>query len=133
MSDPKYPGASFNRPTGPPVDSANPFAPPISVPSATPAQSDSPTASAIDGILPTNPLAAISCYLGIFSLITCFGGVLFGPLAILLGVIGLKTWRLQESKYGKTMSSIRAWIGIVTGALSIPLSIIAIVMAFMNR
>ncbi|XAL98439.1 hypothetical protein OT109_12720 [Phycisphaeraceae bacterium D3-23] len=86
------------------------------------------SASPLDAIIPTNPLAAISCYMGIFSMILCIAGPLLGPLAILLGVLGLKKWNVQESAYGKTTSTIRAWIGIVTGSLGTLIGIAAIVM-----
>lgn len=44
-----------------------------------------PGATALDAVLPTNPLAAISCWVGIFSLILCGLGVVLGPIAIVLG------------------------------------------------
>ena len=40
--------------------------------------------------------------------------------------------RLQESSYGATTSKIRAWIGIVTGALGTLISIPAIVSVMSN-
>ncbi|MCG8508223.1 MAG: hypothetical protein MI741_03250 [Rhodospirillales bacterium] len=85
--------------------------------------------SALDAIIPTNPLAAISCYMGIFSIIICIGGVLLGPIAIVLGLLGLKKWKMQESTYGKTASTIRAWIGIVTGAIGTVVGIIVLIYA----
>lgn len=85
-------------------------------------------ASALDAIIPTNPMAAVSCYMGIVSMILCIVGPLLGPCAILLGVLGLKKWNVQESAYGKTTSTIRAWIGIVTGALGTLIGIVVIVM-----
>jgi len=84
------------------------------------------SASPLDAIIPTNPLAAVACYAGIFSMIICPIGLLLGPLAIVLGVLGLKKWNAQESTYGKTTSTIRAWIGIVTGILGTILGLIAI-------
>lgn len=85
-------------------------------------------ASPLDAIIPTNPMAAVSCYLGIVSMILCILGPLLGPIAVLLGVLGLKKWNVQESAYGKTTSTIRAWIGIVTGVLGTLIGIFAIVM-----
>jgi hypothetical protein len=85
-------------------------------------------ASPLDAIIPTNPMAAVSCYLGIVSMILCILGPLLGPLAVLLGVLGLKKWSVQESAYGKTTSTIRAWIGIVTGVLGTLIGIGVIVM-----
>ncbi|MFN3167954.1 MAG: hypothetical protein ACE37H_12920 [Phycisphaeraceae bacterium] len=75
------------------------------------------SASPLDAIIPTNPLAAVSCYTGILSMILCILGPLLGPIAVVLGVLGLKKWNATESAYGKTTSTIRAWIGIVTGIL----------------
>lgn len=119
-----------HNPQLPEDDASNPFAPPVQ----SSVKSEEPNehvegASALDGILPTNPLAAVSCYTGIFGLITCFLGIILGPIAIVLGILALKTWKVQESQYGKTMSSVRAWIGIVTGILGIILGSIAIVLA----
>ncbi len=91
-----------------------------------------PSASVIDAIIPTNPLAAFSCYIGIASVIFCFFGIILGPLAIVLGVLGRKKWKAQESSYGATTSKIRAWIGIVTGALGTLISIPAIVSVMSN-
>ena len=91
-----------------------------------------PSASAIDAIIPTNPLAAFSCYIGIASVVLCFFGIILGPVAIALGVLGLKKWKAQESSYGATTSKIRAWIGIVTGALGTLISIPAIVSVMSN-
>lgn len=87
-----------------------------------------PGATALDAVLPTNPLAAISCWVGIFSLILCGLGVVLGPIAIVLGWLGLKKWKGQESEYGAKASTARAWIGIVAGALGTLLSIAVLVM-----
>jgi hypothetical protein len=76
-----------------------------------------PAATALDAIIPTNPLAALSCWIGIGSVVLCGFGVLLGPIAIVLGWLGLKKWKLQESSYGATTSKVRAWIGISTGGL----------------
>ena len=75
------------------------------------------SASAIDALIPTNPYAAFSCYIGIASLLFCIVGALLGPVAIGLGILALKKWRAQETDYGATTSKIRAWIGIVTGGI----------------
>jgi hypothetical protein len=76
-----------------------------------------PAATALDAIIPTNPLAALSCWIGIGSVVLCGFGVLLGPIAIVLGWLGLKKWKMQESAYGATTSKARAWIGIVAGVL----------------
>ncbi len=83
---------------------------------------DRPAASALDAIIPTNPLAALSCWIGIGSVVLCGFGVLLGPIAIVLGWLGLKKWKMQESNYGATTSKVRAWIGIATGILGIVIS-----------
>ncbi len=116
-------------PTQQPGESSNPFSAPT-FEQPVPA-SPQKAASAMDGILPTNPLSAVSCYSGIIGLITCFGGIVLGPIAIFLGILGLKAWNVQESQYGKTMSSVRAWIGIITGTLGLIFGATAIaVLAF---
>lgn len=81
-----------------------------------------PAATALDAIIPTNPLAALSCWIGIGSVVLCGFGVLLGPIAIVLGWLGLKKWKMQESNYGATTSKVRAWIGIATGILGIVIS-----------
>jgi hypothetical protein len=78
-----------------------------------------PQVGVADVFIPTNPLAAISCWLGVFSLVSCWLGVLLGPLAIGLGVVSLKKGKLiEQSTYGKTTSTVRSWVGIVTGIIS---------------
>jgi hypothetical protein len=91
-----------------------------------------PAATALDAIIPTNPLAALSCYSGIFSVVCCFVGILLGPLAIATGVIALKKSRFSESEYGATTSKIRMWIGIVTGVVGTLLGIAVIVISVLN-
>jgi hypothetical protein len=76
-------------------------------------------ANIVDALVPTNPLAAVACWVGIFSLFTCYGGVVLGPLAVVLGVISLKKGAaIRETAYGHGTSLARSWIGIVTGALA---------------
>lgn len=88
-------------------------------------------ANAMDAIIPTNPLAAISCYAGILSMLLCVLGILLGPIAITLGILGLKKSNVKESEYGKTTSTIRAWIGIVTGSIGTLIGIPALVVFIM--
>lgn len=83
-----------------------------------------PAATALDAIIPTNPLAALSCWIGIGSVVLCGFGVLLGPIAIALGWLGLKKWKLQESNYGATTSKVRAWIGISTGILGFVIGVV---------
>ena len=53
------------------------------------ADSNRPAATALDAIIPTNPFAALSCWIGIGSVVLCGFGVLLGPIAIVLGWLGL--------------------------------------------
>jgi len=105
-------------------------APPPSPPH--PPQPPRESANALDAIIPTNPLAAVSCYMGIVSIILCCAGPVLGPGAIVLGVLGLKKWKVQETDYGATTSKIRAWIGIVTGIIGTLIGIPALVMMIMG-
>jgi len=88
----------------------------------------------IDGILPTNPLAAVACWTGIFSMLLCVAGPLLGPIAVVTGVISLKRGAVvQQSSYGKATSTARSWIGIVTGALGTIIGIVFIVVQLLHR
>lgn len=91
------------------------------------------TVSPIDAFLPTNPLAAISCWTGIFSLVICGLGALLGPIALVTGWLALKKWKMQESVYGAKASTARAWIGIVTGGLGTLLGIAVVVLLVFKR
>lgn len=90
------------------------------------------SANALDAIIPTNPLAAVSCYTGIVSIILCIFGPLLGPIAIVTGYLGLKKWNVTETSYGKTTSTIRAWIGIVTGIIGTVLGIVIVIMIIIS-
>ncbi len=117
----------------------NPYGPPEQLPPPPPPQWQPPgpkvAASPLDAIIPTNPLAAISCYAGIFSIICCFFGVLLGPLAIGTGLYELKRVdrpTSHESSYGATTSKIRIWIGIVTGSIGTLVSLVVIVATILS-
>lgn len=75
-------------------------------------------ASVLDAVVPTNPLAAFSCYSGIFGCLLCPLGVLLGPLAIGLGLLSIKLWKVKESSLGGVMSNVRLVIGFVTGTIA---------------
>ena len=92
-----------------------------------------PAATALDAVLPTNPLAAISCWVGLFSLLVCVLGAILGPIAVVVGWLSLKKWKGQESVYGAKASKARAWIGIVTGAFGTVLGIVVLVMMLAQR
>ncbi|MEZ6104980.1 MAG: hypothetical protein R3B96_02420 [Pirellulaceae bacterium] len=100
--------------------SDNPFAntSPASEPKSASSGGSRPTASALDAVIPTNPLAAFSCYTGIIGLIFCPLGACLGPLALVLAFLSVKTWKVKESSLGSTTSTIRLVIGIVTGVLA---------------
>lgn len=69
--------------------------------------------SSASGIIPyNNKQALIAYYLGIFSLIPCFGLILAIP-AFILGIIGWQNYRRNPEVKG----NVHAWIGIVMGAL----------------
>lgn len=85
-------------------------------------------ASVVDALVPTNPLAAVACWVGIFSLFTCYGGVVLGPLALVTGILSLKKGAaIRETAYGRGTSLVRSWIGIVTGALATVVGIAAMI------
>ena len=93
-----------------------------------------PPINVIDGVLPTNPLAAVACWTGIFSLLLCFTGPLLGPIAVVTGFLSLKKGAIiQQSNYGKATSTARSWIGIVTGALGTIVGIAFIVLQLLHR
>lgn len=91
-------------------------------------------ASVTDALVPTNPLAAVACWVGIFSLFTCYGGVVLGPFALVMGIISLKKGAMiRETAYGRGTSLARSWIGIVTGALSTIVGIVMLLVAHAHR
>jgi hypothetical protein len=89
---------------------------------------------AVDLLVPTNPLAAVACWVGILSVLTCYGGLLLGPIALATGVLSLKKGAMiRETAYGRGSSLVRSWVGIVTGALGTLVGIAAIVIALLGR
>jgi hypothetical protein len=66
------------------------------------------------GLIPyRNPRALIAYYLGVFSLIPCVGAAL-GPAALILGILGLRYVKQNESAGGTA----HAIVGIVLGGLT---------------
>jgi hypothetical protein len=61
-----------------------------------------------------NPMALISYYLGIFSLIPVLG-FLLAPVALILGILGLSYRRT----YPEAKGTAHAWVGIVLSSLSL--------------
>ena len=115
----------MNQPPPPPYQ----YPPPQCPQQPYPQYPQQQAASVVDAFVPTNPLAAVACWLGIFSFFTCYGGVVLGPCALIMGIISLKKGAaIRETAYGRGTSLARSWIGIVTGALSTLVGIAAIVM-----
>ncbi len=113
----------------------DPFQPPQIQPPQPPVQhpGQQQSASALDAIIPTNPLAAVSCWSGILGMLLCPLGILLGPLALVTGILAIKKWKIQETAYGATTSKVRAWIGMVTGTLGLLISLSTVVIAILAR
>jgi hypothetical protein len=80
-----------------------------------PPQSPFEEGDATGGVIPyKNPQALIAYYLGIVALFPCLGFP-FGIASLILGIRGLKAYKLNPRVHGV----VHAWIGIVLGALSI--------------
>ena len=115
-------------PAAPPAVGAYPR--PIYPPGFGPAPGDSP--SIAERIIPTkNPKALIAYYCGVFALVPCFSPIL-GPLALILGILGLNECKRNPGLPGKG----HAITGIVMGGIMTLLSLIVIgiiVWAMMNQ
>jgi len=72
-----------------------------------------PGAGVLDALVPTNPLAAVACWTGIFS--------------VKRGTV------VQQSNYGKATSTARSWIGIVSGVIGTIVSLVVIVVRLTGR
>ena len=73
-------------------------------------------------IIPTkNPSALIAYYTAVFSLLPCFA-LLLGPVAILLGTIGLKKAKINPDISG----TVHAWIGIALGSSTFLINVLFI-------
>ena len=67
----------------------------------------------MDGMIPTkNPSALIAYYVGIFSIIPCFGPIP-AIVALILGIKGLNFVKQHPEAKGKA----HAWVGIIVGGL----------------
>lgn len=76
------------------------------------------------GLIPyKNPKALAAYYCGIFSLIPCLGLIL-GPIALVLGVLGLR----HRSMYPTAAGAVHAIVGIVLGSLASTGHLMAITM-----
>ncbi|KKM00141.1 hypothetical protein LCGC14_1807420, partial [marine sediment metagenome] len=107
-SVPRAPAAV--SPAAPPITSPA-MAPPVQ-PAALRAQVET---DATGGLIPyKNVPALVGYYLGVFSLIPCIG-ILLGPVAVVLGILGLRRARLHPEARGK----VHAWVAIVLGCLAL--------------
>jgi hypothetical protein len=108
--------------------------PPPHGPHGQPPYPSPPGAGILDAIVPTNPLAAVSCWVGILSMLLCGLGLVLGPVAVVTGILSLKRGALlQQSGYGKATSTARSWIGIVSGTLGTVVSLIFVVLSLLKR
>ena len=106
-AEPEDPVAPPNY-TPPPIPDPVRPAPPIPYPMHHTATTADNT---LGGLIPTkNSNALIAYYLGVFSIIPCFGPLL-GIAAFILGLKGLRFAKEHPEAKGKT----HAWVGIVAG------------------
>ena len=74
-----------------------------------------PSTDATGGVIPyKNPPSLIGYYLGVFSLIPVLG-LLLGPAAIILGIIGFRAYLKERRKRGQ----VHAWVAIILGTLAL--------------
>ncbi len=113
------PAEAFNAQAVPPIsdgafDFNNPYASPRST--AAPLAMDGPPGSidtVVDRLIPAkNGPALASYYLGLFSLLPCFGLPL-GVAAVYLGIKGLRNVRANSEVRG----GVHAWVGLIFGGL----------------
>ena len=60
-----------------------------------------PSATVLDAIIPTNPLVAFSCWIGIASVVVCGLGGGVGSDRRSFGMLSMKKWKMQEFVYGR--------------------------------
>ena len=71
------------------------------------------TSDATGGVIPyKNPQALIGYYLGVFSLIPILG-LLLGPAALILGILGFRSYLREPRKRGQA----HAWVAMILGTL----------------
>ena len=105
MSPESFPDPSSTKPQSP---IAAPHASPAIVPAPSTLQGDN-----TGGVIPyKNPQALLAYYIGLFAFIPLLGLVM-GPVALVLGLRGLKYGRENPIVKGQ----VHAWIGIVLGGL----------------
>ena len=87
------------------------------------------TTDATGGVIPyKNVPALIGYYLAVFSLIPVLG-LLLGPAAIVLGIIGFRNYLRERKKRGH----IHAWVAIILGALATVGNILLIILPFLLK
>ncbi|MFH0794383.1 MAG: zinc ribbon domain-containing protein [bacterium] len=91
------------------------------------------TDSSLEGLIPyRNSPALIAYYLGVFSVIPCFG-ILIGIPAFFLGLKGLRLAR----EHPETKGGVHAWVGIIMGGIFgfgyLLLLIVALLASFARR
>ena len=70
-------------------------------------------------LIPTkNGKALAAYYCGVFSLVPCLG-LLLGPVAFVLGVLGLNAYRAHPAVHGRTHSLVGIILGGITGLVHI--------------
>ena len=75
-----------------------------------------PQNTVVDHIIPTkNPLALTGYYVGVFSLIPCAGLVL-GPAAVILGILGIRARRQHPGIPGQGHAITAVVLGVITTA-----------------
>jgi hypothetical protein len=98
------------------------IAPPPAAPPIVPPVTSAPVAPPDDGVATLipyrNPHALIGYYTSIGSLLPLLGAIA-GPIAIVLGIIGLRKRKADPRKKG----SVHAWIAIILGAIGTLISV----------
>ena len=85
------------------------------------------TGSLGDLIPSSNPKALFAYYCGVFALIPCLGFIL-GPIAAILGFLGLK----EIERNGTLPGKVHAWIGIILGGLVFLAHAILLILILVN-
>jgi len=72
-----------------------------------------------------NPLALTAYYIGVFSVIPCFGPAL-ALAAIPLGILGLQAGKKNPALHGRS----HAWTGIILGSFSILYHVVGVIVLY---
>lgn len=118
---------------GTPVESAPSLSEPGPAPSVTASAPPPRADSRVAALIPTgNPNALVAYYLGVFSLVPCFG-LFIGIPALVLGLKGRRYALDHPEAYGK----VHAWVGILAGGIFgtiwIALTIVLVVATLRSR